>query len=776
MRLFFKHLLRSVRGKPTQPLILILTISLCVVMITGTLTIKEGLIEERRLVEEAKVGSAELKITLTGNSDTRFMFTEDVKRVLGEKTEVTGYYDVLMSSEEGDPIFSVAVDFTEAHRILDFKFTEYSPVPETERAHAAFISREFAKNNSLGIGDEVVFRLFGKEKTYTVYGISPTGFLGSSPVMVDISSIVRALASSSAFAAAIGEDFKPYSTLLVDLSDGAEVAKAFSLLKADEAFSDRNVEDVSHKGYSGSSDKILDVLISFVVALSCILSSVVCYACFAILSSERCEENYVFVAAGAKPSLLALMQYAEGILYWLCGSVVGVIICPPILELSRVVIGFNYAVCHMKPANTAISCLIALASVVFTVTVFVFSSGKERKRNAKWAFPLVFVLALILSLACFTAPLKLRIVFTAAATAAILVFIFLLSSRLLKILLKSVKRALDQRIAEGKDALKPSLSYALKNMLSVRQLHNVTGMLALLVGTVLAICYAINGLDGNAKTVERMINADYVVLNGTERCYEKIDSLDSVESVTRLYLSQTRYEDSADTNFLSVSDKSALGEHIPVSKLPKGNEAVISYAEAKCHSLSVGDSFTVFHNDIELDLVVSEIVKTRYYFVLFNCENFGIEYNMLVPNRNEEVSEEKFLEEVTVATTEEIASVAETDKLFEQRKTLVKVYSGSGDVLLASVIIFSVIGIINSLLECYRSRREELRLYRTAGMTAADVRRMKLFEILLTVIYALLLGVFGFGFILLIMNEGLLSMGFDLFRNNVGYLEYVFGL
>ena len=90
MRLFFKHLFRSTKRKPTQPLILLLTVALSLGMIISVLAVRESIKEERYLIEESRVGSAEIKITLTGSSDKRFIFTEDVEKALGNRATAVG--------------------------------------------------------------------------------------------------------------------------------------------------------------------------------------------------------------------------------------------------------------------------------------------------------------------------------------------------------------------------------------------------------------------------------------------------------------------------------------------------------------------------------------------------------------------------------------------------------------------------------------------------------------------------------------------------------------
>ena len=67
-------------------------------------------------------------------------------------------------------------------------------------------------------------------------------------------------------------------------------------------------------------------------------------------------------------------------------------------------------------------------------------------------------------------------------------------------------------------------------------------------------------------------------------------------------------------------------------------------------------------------------------------------------------------------------------------------------VMCVGLLIFSIIGLLNIYFETYRTRKKEYELYYLAGMTPAQVRKMKAYEVLMIVgislVFALVLSAF----------------------------------
>ena len=84
MRLFFKHLLRSIRGRPLQPIVLVLTMALSVAIMACAISLEARLGEEIEIGSRMEYGDANLVVTLGSESTSRFMFEDEAREILGE--------------------------------------------------------------------------------------------------------------------------------------------------------------------------------------------------------------------------------------------------------------------------------------------------------------------------------------------------------------------------------------------------------------------------------------------------------------------------------------------------------------------------------------------------------------------------------------------------------------------------------------------------------------------------------------------------------------------
>ena len=67
MKLFFKHLLRGIQKRPLQPIIIILTISLSILVSICAFTVKSSVADEINASTEAKYGTSDLVVQLNSN-------------------------------------------------------------------------------------------------------------------------------------------------------------------------------------------------------------------------------------------------------------------------------------------------------------------------------------------------------------------------------------------------------------------------------------------------------------------------------------------------------------------------------------------------------------------------------------------------------------------------------------------------------------------------------------------------------------------------------------
>ena len=150
---------------------------------------------------------------------------------------------------------------------------------------------------------------------------------------------------------------------------------------------------------------------------------------------------------------------------------------------------------------------------------------------------------------------------------------------------------------------------------------------------------------------------------------------------------------------------------------------------ATARGLAVGDSFTATVEGKPLTLTVSGTVRAGFPMILFDAAAQGISYNMLLVSGREGVDRDALLRELTAATASELTGILPTDTLLELKTATFEIYSRTAVLLLLVTTVFSLIGLLNSLLVSYRERREEFMLYAVSGMQPHTVRRMKALEI-----------------------------------------------
>ena len=113
MKLFFKHLLNSIKKRPLQPFILIFTLILAVMVCASSISLGGRIgneVTERTFVRN---GDAEFVVNVSSSSKSRFMFADEAEKILNGKAEVAGIYELpLFLGQEKSTFFAVATDLS----------------------------------------------------------------------------------------------------------------------------------------------------------------------------------------------------------------------------------------------------------------------------------------------------------------------------------------------------------------------------------------------------------------------------------------------------------------------------------------------------------------------------------------------------------------------------------------------------------------------------------------------------------------------------------------
>lgn len=772
MKLLIKHIIRSIGKKPLQPIIIILTLSLAMATSVFAFTIADTMETELNTLQLAKYGHAKFAISVGNTSDSRFLFADDVIDAINDEVLVVGCYELplILSGSENTTI-AVATEFDRVGDLFEIEFLEYGKVTSGTVGEVAFISSDFAQKHQLSIGDTFVVEVMGYTKSYQVQGISPLPFMASYDVMVDISGLVRAFANNSLLFAAIGEDFKPCSKVYVNTNSCElfeERSDAVAFLKADPRFADKNFEDLDSFERIQANFPVLEVIIKFAVALAALLSAVVVFCCFYILANERIEENQALAYSGAGPKLLGVMQYTEVMLYWLLGVPLGIVVAIPTIKLIPYFVGLQYADPSINFSSAFKSALILLAVCVLTTTFFIVISRRMRRAGTahttiptKWIIYLLLAIAVLFVL-MYLLPANPRLVTFIVTMVAIVTLIFWS----VPFLVQWIASNLEKRIKKSQKSSTIAFRYALKNVCSLKLLHNIARLCALIVMITSTIGLVFTSVRGQIENFEHVFDADYAVFNATDSCYEKTQTCESAENVYRAYMTQTAWG-----MVVSAEDATAYDEWLKVERLPLGNEIIVSSGIANTYDLKIGETFEIVLTGAKYEFVVSQIAYVSSSYLAINCKDMGIPYNMLLVEGKDDVSKAELLGDLSQTIASELAPIAEVDTLLARFIESVQVYIDSGKILLLVFVVFSLIGMIDISYESLRARREEFELYRLAGMKQRDLQLMKISEFSITILLGILVGLGAFVITAFAVNRGMTARGMEIFRGAIASLR-----
>lgn len=765
MKLFFKHLINSIKKRPLQPFILIFTLILAVTVCASSISLGKRIgdeVSQRAIVRD---GGADFTVKVSSSSKSRFMFAKDAENILGERANVSGVYELpLFIGQEKSTFFAVATDFYNAN-VFHLEFFEYQTINKSQINEVALVSKNFLDKNSLSIGDSFSSEVLGYQKTYKIVGVSENQFLASYDVFINISGVMQLLAKDSLLVSSLGEDFKPCNTLYVNVLEGYNEQDCISLLKSNKEFIDKDFALVKLEDGDLSA---LGSLVYVFILLTLLLSATVVFCCFYIISSNRAQENLLFKNVGAEPYRLKVIQIAEVVLYWIIGAPIGILLAIPFDNVVYNLVGFSFVQSGLNVVHGLLSGVLVLASSLFTVGVLSPLEIKkaQRKTFGKKSIYLILVF-LILVVTLFFIPPEIKFIFFCLAVVLSILLILIVVPPLIRTITRKIDALMTRRALNGKRISVP-FSYAIKNLNKIDVLQNSCGLLVVLITAISVVVLSLIGGTNVKELYKNEIVGDYVVMSATESCIEKIEQVDCVESVYSIYFGMARTKTREDEVFISASNRGAITDRISVGKMPKGNEVSIAITTARINGLSLGDKVTFNIGGRDAEVVVSEIRNDTLNVVLFDSDFFGIPNNLLTVRGKEGVSKQQLRSDLSVALALEMTAVIDIEDYSQNVINASELYLNSGYVLLPLMASFAAIGFIDNLSESYRSRREEFRLFRIAGMSRAQARKTKLYEMLLLFAFSIVLGLISTSIICVLMDQGLQALEYSFYYSLFG--------
>ena len=209
MNLFTKHLLRSIKKSPFQPIIILLSLTVSVLSLIAStkMVINVCREHEHRASMVDYVGDITVKPSSTDES--RIMFKDDAEELIGENGSVLGQFTVtgLISLEDGNDLVTLhAADLLEADEFYDLKYLSSAKISKENLDKTVIISSTAAEKYGLSVGDSFSVQLLNKKLELTVGAIAVSeGILRESCGILSIKAIARAIAEANPQIAALGD-------------------------------------------------------------------------------------------------------------------------------------------------------------------------------------------------------------------------------------------------------------------------------------------------------------------------------------------------------------------------------------------------------------------------------------------------------------------------------------------------------------------------------------------------------------------------------------------
>ena len=176
MKLFFKHILRSIRKSLIQPIIILLTLTISVATFITAAKLAINVYKENNDSKNVDNYVSDITVKLSKSNDVRFLFSDDAESIIADDGKVQGEFGLtaLVNRNDKSSLVDVcATDFYTADGFFDLKFTEYGAITEKNLNGSIIISTKTAQNYDLALGDiPSGFSILGASAAFLAASIS----------------------------------------------------------------------------------------------------------------------------------------------------------------------------------------------------------------------------------------------------------------------------------------------------------------------------------------------------------------------------------------------------------------------------------------------------------------------------------------------------------------------------------------------------------------------------------------------------------------------------
>ena len=780
MRLFFKHIARTVRSSPLQPVLILLTLVLSVSVCITSFKLSQVFFVRSESMKEQSMVLGDITLTASSDRDIGILFDTDAKGILGDRADVCGEFSLVVFMDDGDKIdrlvSAAAVDLEEADRYFGFRYYEYGSFTTENIDRSAVISKSFADEMRIGVGDELSFALLGEDVSYTVEAVAEnSGLFTQRDILLPMEGVVELLAGHSVFIASLGDSFMPYNRLMIKVAEG-ESAKALATLLTESVEMKGCSVELTADAQSGNAISVFQTISVMLLSLLLIILSVLLIITSqSLLRKQRSLEYAQFCAAGASSAHMAVMQFGENTAYALLGAAAGVFISPYMLNY---VIGlFDWQEYSVAVGTDGIVLGFVLALLLSFVSTLITLKGDKhtdlalRLNESSYPMPQKFgtrsvavcgAMLVIGLLAVIVCKIKYQYIFLFFALISLVLLIYFASPYAFGKLSAFVDGRLEKRTRSC-----GVLTLAIKNIKNSYSLCHMCRLLSVTFILLVAIITSSGILSGQHRVFKGIIQGEILTANLSEKSIAELKENDDVAGIASF-----NYDDAVTLNgersamavyLAGDTDACVSAEFLP-ERLPQGNEIAISYGLAKLMDVDIGDSVNVNIRGKEQELTVSHIWRINAGIVCMDDSYVAGSQRMhcIKLARGNNADGEAYKDIITSLESDGIRLLDESEISGAVMETLGG-FTSLLSCVIAIAVILALIGFVNVFAESLNSRKHERELLAQCGMEKRRVVMLHATELTLAVLIAAVIGVVGGAVLCLLLNSALHSFGYTMF-------------
>lgn len=769
MKLIFKHIFRSVRKYPIQPLLIILTVSLSMALSVAAFSFCQKLNEDAIESSNAKKEIGDILITTRADSDTRILFAEDVESLVGEKADVTGEFSLVgfsdITNAHGDTLRSEvsvsAADLEDIDRFYEFEYCSYGSFNTQNIDRSAIVSKSFADKAGLKVGDSLEISFLQEEMRYTVQAVAQdSGILSEKDMIISFSGLEEMISRKIPSISALGDSFAPCSRVMVKANSGTSKQQLVDLLENSDSAADKRVV------LSEDRAKIDFWILLQVVGVYTFLILILLLAAFLIgtsltfLNKKRSEELSLFSLVGANARQINTWRVFECSIYALFGIMVGAFLAIPITTVAGGFYGWDLKVSAIGLVS---GCVMSVALMACCVLRHLLSRPfSTRKKTSPTGRGVLYLTALIILLCLiFVLPTRYRYIPCIVAVLVLTWIIFLGAP----LLLRRIALLIEKR-SEKKAVPAPTVVLASKNLGRQFAYSFLCALLSVMISIlgVISVCQGI--MSSQAELLGKGITADTVAYGLSENAQRRLVQEEGVDRCLRLFYSDAQLSDASTAIAISTDGDTShfIDKEVLPKKMPRGNEIAISAGIAELSQAGEGDCIDVNIGGAEYTLVVSEILKVNSNMFYFDSEFFKMRKNIVFVAFDTGADD--------LLTKERVFSIIEADGAFasdsyeNDSEIFYRKMKGHSDLLyytmLASMILGGV-GALNILLQANAERNLEKTRFIECGMEKRVFRRMRTYELIVLFATALSIALIAGAVMCVLVDAAIGSFGMVLF-------------